>query len=51
MLILIGDKEFKFKKDVLLFYREILNSYECGDISFFQFAHGNKVLGCENITF
>lgn len=52
MLILIGDKEFKFKKDaLLLFYSEILNSYECGDISFFQFAHGNKVLGCENTIF
>ena len=30
--IKIGDKEFKYKKDALFFYKTILNSYEFGDI-------------------
>ena len=30
--IKIGDKEFKYKKDALNFYKSILNSYEFGDV-------------------
>ena len=31
-MIKIGDKEFKFKKDALKYYKEILNSYNFGEI-------------------
>lgn len=31
-LIKIGEKEFKFKKDALKYYKEILNSYDFGEI-------------------
>lgn len=31
MAIKIGDKEFKYKKDALFFYKTILNSYKFGD--------------------
>ncbi|WP_116496202.1 DUF3223 domain-containing protein [Balneicella halophila] len=31
-LIKIGDKEFKFKKDALNYYKNILNSYDFGEI-------------------
>lgn len=31
-MIKIGDREFKFKKDALSYYREILNSYEFGEL-------------------
>ncbi len=31
-MIKIGDKEFKFKKDALNYYKEILNSYDFGEI-------------------